>query len=172
MIKTKEFAAASLFLLIAASFVLVFHSYKLRPHAAPIIYYNEISVSSKAIPVSGEKTGLKQIVKSSTNSADIAKEVPAPVPPLPIVPPQILNSVIPVYPETAFNKGVEGVSLVAAQIGIDGSVKNIAIKTSSGNIDLDNSAMAAVSSWKFIPSAQGGAAIASVFEVPIKFVIK
>ncbi|OGC13765.1 hypothetical protein A3J90_01490 [candidate division WOR-1 bacterium RIFOXYC2_FULL_37_10] len=173
MIKSKEFAVVSLSMLVAISFVLVFQGYKVKTQSTSIAYYNEIAITgSKTIPVSAEKTIAKPVVKNHAISKELAKTSPQVLPtPLPIVPPQILNSVMPTYPEAALKNGIEGFSIVEAKIGIDGSAKNVAIKTSSGNIDLDNSALIAVADWKFVPAAQGGQSIASAFEVPVKFII-
>ncbi|OGC06844.1 hypothetical protein A2526_05405 [candidate division WOR-1 bacterium RIFOXYD2_FULL_36_8] len=170
MIKVKEFVFASLSVLIVASFVFIFQGYKIKVKPSAFIYNSEIIVSnSQTKSFALSHAVVKPLVKNFTDDkTEIIKPTPSP---LPIIPPQILNFVIPTYPEPALKNGVEGISVVAANIGFDGNVKSIAIKTSSGNIDLDNSAAAAVATWKFAPSTQGGLAVASVFEVPVKFII-
>jgi len=105
-----------------------------------------------------------------------AQAVPAPKPkmavPLPIFPPKVSFSVLPQYPASALKQGLAGTTLLSIYVGASGKAENVSVKSSSGASELDQSALAAVSQWKFDPAVQGGAAIASVFEVPIRFEVK
>lgn len=92
--------------------------------------------------------------------------------PLPIVPPQIISQVLPQYPLSALEKGIEGVALIESKVSIDGLPQNVLIKQSSGNAELDAAAATAVSQWRFSPAQQGNSAVNSVFEVPVRFSIK
>jgi len=91
--------------------------------------------------------------------------------PLPLIPPSITYKVFPAYPAAALEQGKEGIVILSIFVGLGGQPGKIETKTSSGIAELDNSASAAVAQWKFSPAAQGGQAIASWFEVPVRFVI-
>ena len=144
-------------------------------------------VSQRSMPVfMGEEIVVEKGVKAVTaittktavkaDTAVKAGTAPAPTPkiaaPLPIVPPQIAYSVLPVYPETALEEELEGIVLLSIFVGTSGSPEKVEVKSSSGVTELDGSAIAAVSKWSFEPASQGGKAIASWFEVPVRFALK
>ena len=52
-------------------------------------------------------------------------------------------------------------------VTVDGTVKDVAIVSSSGNSTLDETAISCVSSWKYRPAAKDGVAV----EVPWKTVV-
>ncbi|MCX7947808.1 MAG: TonB family protein [candidate division WOR-3 bacterium] len=64
---------------------------------------------------------------------------------------QILNRVKPVYPKRAKQQGWEGTVVLSFSVDANGSVFNIQVIRSSGYPDLDNSAIQALSQWKFAP---------------------
>ena len=163
MIKTATIKKTSILILIlaAAGLYLIAHNY--QPTSAPTFICQEISA-------------LKPTAKSAaveTRPIEIVKTVPAPVSniPMPIFPPKVLSSVLPEYPASALEKGAEGVAVIEVNIALDGSVSDLRIKSSSGSAEMDRSALSAVKQWKFSPALQGGGAIASVFEVPVRFKI-
>ena len=146
----------------------------MKPHftaktEAPIFIGNEVLVNNEAkaaVAVKAEKAVMqKTALKAEGMSA-------APVTALPIVPPSVISKIVPNYPETALENGVEGVVVISANIGLNGAAEKVAVKTSSGVPALDGSAARAVSQWVFTPASQGGAAIASCFEVPVRFEVK
>ena len=104
------------------------------------------------------------------------KVVPVPAPkvvvPLPIFPPKVSFKVLPQYPASALQQGLGGAVLLSVYIGANGSPGQVQVKTSSGIAELDKSAVAAVSQWRFEPASQGGRAIASWYELPIRFEVK
>ncbi len=106
-----------------------------------------------------------------------AKAVTAPVPapevavPLPILPPRVSYRVLPEYPVSALEQGLQGTAVLSIYVGLSGAAEKVEVKSSSGVVELDASAVSAVSEWKFNPAVQGGAPLASWFEVPIKFVL-
>lgn len=51
----------------------------------------------------------------------------------------------------------------------DGSVAELRVKTSSGFERLDQAALDAVKSWRFLPARRGGEAIAYRYVQPIAF---
>jgi protein TonB len=158
MTKTKVFTNLIVsFLVLAAAFSLYIST---RPKAAisvPTFVYEEVVVHQTAAPVK-------------------AAALPAPIKPaslpLPVIPPQIISQVLPEYPAEALKAGTEGLVMVQAYIGMSGAAEKIEVKTSSGNTELDRSAVQAVTQWRFTPASQSGAALASWFEVPVRFTIK
>lgn len=77
----------------------------------------------------------------------------------------------PGYPEMARQRGYEGVVLVAAEILTDGRVGKAWVRQSSGYAILDQTAIAAVKDWKFVPAKKSGIPYKTWAELPIKFVI-
>jgi protein TonB len=77
----------------------------------------------------------------------------------------------PGYPETARQRGYEGVVLVAVEILTDGRVGKAVVSQSSGYAILDHTAVAAVRDWKFVPAQKSGVPYKTWAELPIKFVI-
>ena len=77
----------------------------------------------------------------------------------------------PGYPEMARQRGYEGVVLVAAEILTDGRVGKALVRQSSGYAILDQTAVAAVKDWKFVPAKKSGIPYKTWAELPIKFVI-
>ena len=108
---------------------------------------------------------------------DASKSVAQPLPqpkaaaPLPIVPPKISYGILPQYPASALQEGLEGTAILSIYIGSSGKAENIEVRSSSGASELDKAAVSAVSQWEFNPATQGGTAISSWFEVPVRFVI-
>jgi protein TonB len=144
-------------LVLAAAFSLYISTRPKTAISAPTFVYEEVVVHKTAVAV---------------------KPAALPIPlkpvslPLPVLPPQIISQVLPEYPAEALKAGIEGLVLVQAYIGLNGEAERVGIKTSSGNIELDQSAARAVAQWRFAPATQNGAALASWFEVPVRFSIK
>ena len=91
---------------------------------------------------------------------------------LPIIPPRVLLSVLPEYPESALREGTQGTVLLSLFVGSDGKVGRAEIAKTSGNSELDSSAAEAGKKWSFEPAKCGAGAIEARFEVPVKFVIQ
>ncbi len=144
--------------------------YSVRPRHyvslnAPVFMSEEIKVGRTAVAAPVTVAG----VKAS------ALHAPAPLPktaPLPIIPPSIASRVLPAYPAGALAKGQEGAILLSVYVGMTGQPEKIVTHTSSGNTELDAAAIKAVSKWKFHSATQGGQAMPSWFELPVRFVIK
>lgn len=77
----------------------------------------------------------------------------------------------PKYPVTALRAGVEGMVLVRAEIGADGTPTDVGYARRSGDRDLDRAALSAVRNWRFRPALRNGKAVASVIQVPVDFVL-
>ena len=92
--------------------------------------------------------------------------------PLPIFPPKVTYQVLPQYPMTILERGLSGTTLLSIYVGLNGKPEKVELKSSSGLAEMDQSAIAAVSQWIFEPARQGGQAIASWFEIPVRFEVK
>lgn len=80
-----------------------------------------------------------------------------------------LNNPKPPYPLTARRQGAEGRVVLRAQVLEDGHCAELRIVRSSGHALLDESALATVRRWRFVPATRAGQAVSSWVEVPIHF---
>jgi protein TonB len=128
---------------------------------------------SQSLVFAGEEVLVSSVAKPAVQVASKAISAPTPMPtavaPLPIFPPKIIYSVLPQYPSSALSQGLEGTTLLSVYVGLNGAAEKVEVKASSGLAELDDAAAAAVAQWKFNPALQGGTAIASCFEVPVRF---
>lgn len=88
-----------------------------------------------------------------------------------VAPPAILSKVEPPYPESARQGGIEGTVVLKVQILENGRPGSIAVVRSSGHDILDDSAVAAVTEWRFIPARDrdSGRAVACYTTIPVSF---
>lgn len=171
MIKAKDISLNNLVIFLVLSLAI-----------SALMFIPKLQVAStKNLPVfMGEEVVVQKAGKVSTavitEKAVKATALPVLPPkiatPLPLVPPSITYKVFPAYPAAALEQGKEGIVILSVFVGLSGQPGKIVTKTSSGIAELDSSASTAVAQWKFSPAAQGGQAIASWFEVPVRFVIK
>jgi len=110
--------------------------------------------------------GVEMAKEGVRGQEKIMKATPAP---MPIVPPGITYRVMPQYPVNALEKGLEGTVLLSVYVGLTGQPQQVQVKSSSGLAEFDQSAISAVSQWKFNPASQAGAALSSWFEIPVSF---
>lgn len=105
----------------------------------------------------------------------------SPVPPAPAAPPRVelpssdadyLQNPKPPYPPLSKRLGEQGKVVVRALIGLDGTAQQVQIKQSSGFERLDQSALATVQRWRYVPGKRAGVAEAMWFNVPITFVLE
>jgi len=123
---------------------------------APVFVGQELLVNKAAKVMVAEKTIVKPLQIESVSA-------------LPIIPPSIAYRVLPQYPMSALQKGLEGAVLLSVYVGLSGQPEQVQVKSSSGLAEFDQSAISAVSQWKFNPASQAGAALASWFEIPVSF---
>ena len=105
----------------------------------------------------------------------------SPAPPAPAAPPRVelpssdadyLQNPKPPYPPLSKRLGEQGKVVVRALIGLDGTAQQAQIKQSSGFERLDQSALATVQRWRYVPGKRAGIAEAMWFNVPITFVLE
>jgi TonB family protein len=77
----------------------------------------------------------------------------------------------PVYPAEARKKGYQGVVMLRVEVLPNGLVGAIEVKKSSGHEVLDQSAVAAVKKWKFVPGKKEDVVVSTWVNVPVKFQI-
>lgn len=171
MFKAKEISlknAATVAVLIAA---VAAGFYLSRPQMAvsrsvPVFWAEEVTVQ-KAIPA----VRTSEIAQAAPLASAPAIP-PAAVVPAPLIPPAITFKVLPLYPAGALAKGLEGTVLLSVYVGLGGQPEKIETKLSSGVSELDDAAAKAVAQWRFAPASRAGAALASWFEVPVRFMVK
>jgi len=77
----------------------------------------------------------------------------------------------PKYPAIARSRGWQGKVLLRVSVSAEGLSEAVAVHRSSGHEVLDESAVAAVEKWQFIPAKRGNTAVASSVIVPIIFTL-
>jgi TonB family protein len=86
-----------------------------------------------------------------------------------VKPPQIVQQVEPAYPPEARKSHTEGSVVLKIVIDEKGKVTSPRIGTSSGNQDLDQAALDAVSAWSFKPATLEGRPVAVQYTLTIRF---
>ncbi len=113
-------------------------------------------------------------------AAAVAPTAPAPAP-APPAPPRLelpssdadyLQNPKPPYPAISKRLGEQGNVVVRVLIGVDGSAQRAEIRQSSGFDRLDQSALATVLKWRYVPGKRAGVAEAMWFNVPVNFVLE
>jgi len=77
----------------------------------------------------------------------------------------------PEYPDVARSRGWEGKVLLRVQVSTEGPSEEVAVNRSSSHDVLDESAVAAVEKWQFIPAKRGNTPVACSVIVPIIFTL-
>jgi protein TonB len=172
MIKAKEVSLKNVAIFLVVGFAVSAGLYLSKPQirvsSIPVFMAEEVTVQKTATAV--EVAPRTVVAEKVIAVAPVAQ--PPVAAPLPIVPPTITLKVFPAYPTAALEKGLEGTVLLSVFVGLNGQSEKIETRASSGVAELDLAAAAALAQWKFSPAAQGGQALASWFEVPVRFSIK
>ena len=83
-----------------------------------------------------------------------------------------LSNPKPPYPPMSKRLGEQGKAIVRVLIGADGLPQKAELRQSSGFERLDQSALATVMKWRYVPGKRDGVAEAMWFSVPISFVLE
>lgn len=75
----------------------------------------------------------------------------------------------PAYPMGPYREGIEGTVWLRVQVLEDGTVGSVELAQTSGNDELDQSALTTVKKWRFKAAVQGGVASAQFIRIPITF---
>ncbi|MCK9609240.1 MAG: energy transducer TonB [Methylomonas sp.] len=78
----------------------------------------------------------------------------------------------PDYPSIARSRGWQGKVTLRVAVSAEGRSEAVAVEYSSGHEMLDDSAVAAVRQWQFVPARRGETAVASSVLVPIIFTLR
>lgn len=88
----------------------------------------------------------------------------------PAIPPRLVAKSNPRYPLAARSKGITGVAKIRMLVNGSGRVEEAAVTSSSGNADLDNSAVECVYKWRFTPAKNSaGKAVPCYIVIPVRF---
>ena len=68
-----------------------------------------------------------------------------------------------------YREGIEGTVWLRVEVLEDGTVGQLQVAQSSGNDELDQSALTTVKTWRFNAAVQGGKAAAQFVRIPITF---
>jgi protein TonB len=78
----------------------------------------------------------------------------------------------PAYPMGPYREGIEGTVWLRVEVLEDGTVGQLQIAQSSGNDELDQSALTTVKTWRFNAAVQGGKSAAQFVRIPITFKLR
>jgi protein TonB len=81
----------------------------------------------------------------------------------------VLQRVLPQYPIESVRAGEEGSTVLQVLVDESGRASEVRVARSSGYERLDDSAVRAVSLWKFAPSTQGALPVATWGEMELRF---
>jgi TonB family protein len=82
--------------------------------------------------------------------------------------PKKIKDVRPVYPASAQADGRQGIAIIEAQIGVDGTITSAKTIRSIGD-DLDAAALDAVTQWRFTPTLLNGVPVPVIMTVSVTF---
>ncbi|BET26811.1 outer membrane transport energization protein TonB [Limnobacter thiooxidans] len=109
------------------------------------------------------------------SAAPVQPAATAPEAPAPVTPPRTdaahLNNPAPQYPPLSRRLGEQGRVMLDVYILPDGSVGEIKLNRTSGFPRLDNAALQAVKSWKYVPAKRGDKPIPYWYVQPVSFVL-
>ena len=86
-----------------------------------------------------------------------------------VKPPKAIAKEQPEYPESAREAKAEGDVVLKIVIDEQGRVRNPTVSKSSGNADLDKSALETIAQWTFQPATLEGKPVAVYFTITIRF---
>jgi TonB family protein len=85
-----------------------------------------------------------------------------------VTPPRVIKSPEPKYPEFAEEKHIRGTVMLWLIVNSQGSPEQIKVQRALGH-GLDQSAVDAVSQWKFAPATKDGAPVPVIINVEVNF---
>lgn len=119
----------------------------------PSISSGAHAVSAAASSAGAEVRATEEVVLPSQNAA-------------------YLNNPTPPYPAISRRMGEQGRVVVRVLIDDNGMPQQAQLESSSGHARLDQAAVSAVLSWRFVPGRKGGKPQTMWFSVPITFDLK
>ncbi|MDP1633138.1 MAG: energy transducer TonB [Gallionella sp.] len=139
--------------------------HRTEPVRVPVIIKSEPHVAEPVVaPVA---------TPAITSSPPVAQVVAAPLNDTePDYKASYLNNPRPNYPAVAQRMGWQGRVLLRVEVLSEGACGEVSVLRSSGHELLDNAAMYAVKSWRFVPARHSGQSVTQWFSVPIVFALE
>ena len=150
-----------------------------NPDAAPLVAPNDITPEPPPRPptdvgTAQDSTSLGTVI-GTADAGRFAEPTPPPAPPPTatvqvggaITAPTKIHDVAPVYPPTARAARIQGVVIIQATIGVDGSV--VGAEVLRPLVFLDQAALDAVRQWRFTPTQLNGLPVAVIMTVTVHF---
>jgi periplasmic protein TonB len=148
--KPKQVTQAAPTLLAVADATPAPNAPSVQPIAPPAPYVPTVAVAAVAAPTPPAPPATPKIVLPSSDAA-------------------YLNNPKPPYPPLSNRLREEGTVFVRVLVSANGSALKVELKQSSGFERLDQSALATVIKWKFVPGKRDGVAEDMLYVVPIPF---
>jgi len=137
---------------------------KMQAPPPPFVPPPEINIATDA-PATNAITAVQSVQPTAP-----APIVAAPTPPKAVGRTHNCDSY---YPDLSRRLNEQGTVIVQYVVGVDGTIANVAVKTTSGSDRLDQAAVSCVSSkWRSEPATQGGKPVAVTVAAAVKFNIK
>lgn len=73
------------------------------------------------------------------------------------------------YPEAAREAHIGGVASLSFRITANGTISNVVVARSSGNVDLDDAAKSCARTWRFVPVQKDGKPVEAAWEADVEF---
>lgn len=80
-----------------------------------------------------------------------------------------LHNPPPLYPLMARRRGISGRVVIEAEVTADGRCGAVRVLHSSGHEILDDTALAAVKRWRFVPATRNGHPVTATVAIPVNF---
>jgi len=101
--------------------------------------------------------------------APLAEPPRAPVTPRVRTDAAYLHNPSPSYPMAARRRGDQGTVTVKVLVTAEGLPANVSLEKTSGHAALDEAAVTAVRSWRFVPAREGKQAVEALYIVPVVY---
>jgi protein TonB len=104
-----------------------------------------------------------------------APEPPRASPPPAVTAPRVrsdaayLHNPAPAYPMAARRRGDQGTVMVRVTVSSEGLPIRVSLEKTSGTPALDESALNALRSWRFVPARENGQAVEALYIVPVVY---
>lgn len=144
----------------------------IKTKTKPIPRVHKVKKQTKVTKHTATVTRTTALPRPQTNQAQTSPIQPKTIPETYTAPNYVaayLHNPAPVYPLPARRRGISGRVLIRAQITADGHCQDVQIIKSSGHRILDETALAAVKKWRFIPATRGRRPVPATVDIPLNF---
>lgn len=127
------------------------------------------STAGDDLPGAGDPDGVPGGVAQSS-IAPVGGSAPIPVGTPNVVPPRLVSQPAPNYPESARRIRLDGLVVVEAVIGLDGSVENARVMSATSPL-FEDAALSAVRRWRYTAATMNGRAVRVYLSATLKFTL-